>query len=221
MDFGYTLAYLDEGSIRRYREELLSTLIRYGYSKELSDLTLILEDTYRNTKKGEAKDIYEFWKTLLKNLEISGSSTLIQELTELRKRHLMTRFRLYDSAALVLSTLRKKYKLALVSNCFVGLSDYLKALNLTRFFDCIILSYEIGTMKPDRHIYFEALQRLRLRPKECIFVSDSISDLEGAKEVGIQAFLISRRENTTYCAKHPNFKPDFKCKHISEIIEFL
>jgi len=56
--------------------------------------------------------------------------------------------------------MKDKYKLALVSNCAIGLSDVLSALGLTRFFECIILSYQVGVRKPDEHIYLEALRGL-------------------------------------------------------------
>ena len=221
IDFGYTLAYLDEENVRRYREEIVSILEKYGYNKTLDDLVPVLDSTYRNTTKGEVKDICEFWKVLLRNLGIFERPTLIQELTKLRKHHMPTRFRLYDKVIPALSTLKKKYKLALVSNCFVGLSDVLRALNLTQLFDFIVLSYEAGVRKPDKRIYLEALQRLGHRPEECVFVSDAISDLEGAREVGLRTILIRQGKYTTYEAKDPNFKPDFQCKHISEITEYL
>jgi len=228
IDFGYTLAYLNEEDIKRYREELVSILRKYGYTKTLDDLVPILDSTYRSSTKGEVKDIYEFWEILLKNLGMRESPILVQELTELRKNHVPTRFRLYDNVVSVLSALRKKYKLALVSNCFVGLSDVLEALNLTHFFDCVVLSYEIGVKKPDKRIYLEALQRLKLRPEQCVFVSDSISDLEGAREVGLKTILIHQGKYPfsfaswrPQVAKDPNFKPDFQCKHISQIIQYL
>jgi putative hydrolase of the HAD superfamily len=220
-DFGYTLAYPDEENVTRYREKLVSILMKYGYNKTLDDFVPVLESTYRNATKGKMKDIYELWKVLLKNLGIPERSTLVQELTELRKNHVATRLRLYDNVILVLSTLKTKYKLALVSNCFVGLSDILRVLNLSRFFECIILSHEVGVMKPDRRIYVEALQRLKLRPEECVFVSDTISDLEGAREVGLGTILICQGEHTICNVKDPDFKPDFQLKHISQIMEYL
>jgi HAD superfamily hydrolase (TIGR01509 family) len=221
IDFGYTLAYLNEENVREYREELVSILNKYGYNVTLDDFVPILDNTYRRITRGEVKDICGFWKVLLENLGIRDTPTLIQELTELRKNHTPTRFRLYDDVISVLSALREKYKLALVSNCFVGLSDILKSLDLTRFFECIILSYEVSVMKPDRRIYLDALQRLKLRPEESVFVSDAISDLEGAREVGLKTMLIRQGKRTNQGAKDPNFKPDFQCKHISEIIDYL
>ena len=57
IDFGYTLAYLNEENVRRYREELVSILTEHGCNKTLGDLVPILDSTYRSTIKGEVKDI--------------------------------------------------------------------------------------------------------------------------------------------------------------------
>lgn len=221
IDFGHTLAYLNEDNVRSYREELVSLFTKYGFKGTLDDLSSVLDRTYRNSTEGEVKTVYELWKLILKNLGIPENSILIKELIRLRKHFVEARWRLYDKVFLVLSTLKKKYKLALVSNCFVGLYDVLKALDLTKFFEQIILSYEMGARKPDNSIYLEALQRLELRPEECVFVSDSISDLEGAREVGLKTVLVCQGDYTTYEAKDPSFKPDFQCKQISEIMEYL
>ena len=97
---------------------------------------------------------------------------------------------------------------------------------MIHFFECIVLSYEVGVRKPDKRIYVEALQRLKLRPEECVFVSDAISDLEGARKLGLKTILIRQREYPFSFvregkAKDANFEPDFKCKHISQIIKCL
>lgn len=221
VDFGYTLAYLNEENVRRHRGGLVSLLTRYGFKVTLDDLNSVLDSIYRNSTKGEVKTVYELWKVILMNLGIPENSILIKELIEFRDQFVATRWKLYDKASLVLSTLKKRYKLALVSNCFVGLSDVLRALNLTDFFDEIILSYEVGVTKPDRRIYLKTLERLRLKPEECVFVSDTISDLEGAREVGLKTILINQGEHSDYEAKDSSFKPDYQCKQISEIIEYL
>ena len=47
------------------------------------------------------------------------------------------------------------------------------------------------------------------------------SDLEGAREVGLKTILVRQGEHTTHNAKDPNFKPEFQCNKISEILNFL
>ena len=167
-------------NVRRYKEELVSILRKHGYNKTLDEFVSILDNTYRSTTKGEVKDIYGFWKVLSKNLGMRERPILLQELTELRKKYVPTRFRLYDNVISVLSALRKKYKLALVSNCFVGLSDILKALDLTRFFGCIILSYEVGVMKLDRRIYSETSPVITIKETAII---DEAAKLMAKKKV--------------------------------------
>lgn len=218
IDFGNTLAYVDD---RRYREEIISIFARYGHKKTLEYLTPLLYNAYRNIAKGEVKNINEFWKLFLKNLSIPENPVIVLELIKAWNRNAVNLFRLYNEAIPVLSALKKRYKLALVSNCSVGLYEILKAMGLTRFFKCIILSYKVGLRKPDKSIYLEALIKIKLSPEVCIFVSDEISDLEGAREVGLKTLLVHQGEHTTQKAKDPNFKPDFQCKHISEITKFL
>lgn len=221
IDFGDTLAHIDEDGEKRYEERLLSVIRRYGFQKNLENLASVLHNTYRSSHKGEMKDLQEFWELFLKYLGIPKKPALIKELEEIRNHHLATMFKLYEGVIPVLSTLQRKYKLALVSNCAIGTIDIMKALGLINFFDIITLSYEVKVRKPDRRIYLEALQGLMLEPNECIFVADEISDLEGAKEVGLNTLLVLQGSQTTHEAKDPNFKPDFKCNRISEITRFL
>ena len=78
IDFGYTLAYLNEENVRRYREELVSLITKYGFKGTLDDLSSVLDSTYRNSTEGEVKTVYELWKVILKKLSISENSSLIK-----------------------------------------------------------------------------------------------------------------------------------------------
>lgn len=220
-DFGDTLAYIDKKSNRRYTDGLLSILRKYGYQKDLVNLTSSLGKAYYDSSKGEMNNFREFWGALLMDSGMSREPALIRRLGEFRNRNYATIFKLYKGTIPVLSNLQKKYKLALVSNCAIGLSDIIRVLGLSSFFECIVLSYEVGVRKPDKRIYLEALQSVKLAPDECVFVSDEISDLEGAREVGLKTFLVRQGSHTTHEAKNPNFKPDFQCNHISEVTRSL
>jgi putative hydrolase of the HAD superfamily len=221
IDFGDTVGYIDHDENGRYERALLSIVRRYGYRKSLGELSSSLGKAYWKSNKGEIRDFQEFWEMFLKDLGVPKSPAVIENLQQHRIGHYSTIFKLYEGTISVLTILRRKYRLALVSNCAVGLSDVLQTLDLERFFECIVLSYEIGVRKPDRRIYLEALQRLKLRSDECIFVADEISDLEGAREVGLETMLVRQGPHTTHEAKNRNFKPNFECNSISEITRFL
>ncbi len=54
-------------------------------------------------------------------------------------------------------------------------------------FDWAILSYEVGSMKPDRAIYDAAIQRAGVAAHEIFFTDDRLENVEGARAVGIDA----------------------------------
>jgi HAD superfamily hydrolase (TIGR01509 family) len=221
IDFGDTLACIEENNARKYREGLLSILMKHGKLVDLNDLTLALESVYGRSSRGEVKDFKEFWGLVLSHLNTPAELALIRELDDFRSRNYATIFSLYEGAVRVLPILKRKYTLALVSNCSIGMRDVIRSLGISSFFKGVILSYEVGVRKPDRRIYIWALQSINLAPNDCVFVSDEISDLEGAREVGLKTLLVRQGSHTTHEAKDHDFAPDFQCDSISEITKLL
>jgi putative hydrolase of the HAD superfamily len=222
LDFGDTLAYIDRDGNTRYRRALHSILREHGFHGSLDGFSAAFDHAIRHSMKGELKTIRRFWGVLLDQLELHGTSTrLIDELENVRRASSGTVFQLYEGAHHVLKTLQQRYKLALVSNCAIGTSDEIETLGLARYFECIVLSYRVGVRKPDSRIYLEALQCLGLEPSACIFVADEISDLEGARALGLKTMLVRQGPYTYHEAEDPNFEPDCECDHIADITRFL
>jgi len=79
-------------------------------------------------------------------------------------------------------------KTAIISNCSSEEVKVLKESELYKYFDEVVLSYEVHMKKPDVCIYEETFKRLNLDANECLFVGDGGSnELEGAKNAGIKA----------------------------------
>ena len=57
--------------------------------------------------------------------------------------------------------------------------------------DSIISSMDIGTRKPDPKIYEAALQQLGLTPDQAVFVGHRVSELDGARAVGMQTIAFN------------------------------
>lgn len=222
LDLGDTLAYIDKEGNARYRRALLSILRQHGFRGTREGFSTAFDHAIRNSMKGELKTLRAFWARLLDRLEIRrASSAVIDELENVRVASAGTVFRLYEGAHEVLRALQKKYKLALVSNCAIGTSDEIETLGLAEYFQCIVLSYRVGVRKPGSRIYREALRCLGLDPAVCIFVADEISDLEGARALGLKTLLVRQGSHTYHEAEDHHFKPDFDCDHISDITKFL
>ncbi|HRV94607.1 MAG TPA: HAD family phosphatase [Anaerolineae bacterium] len=55
------------------------------------------------------------------------------------------------------------------------------------YFDGVVISSEVGLMKPDPKIYYLAADSVAVSPAEVLFIDDFIENVEGARQVGMQA----------------------------------
>ena len=55
------------------------------------------------------------------------------------------------------------------------------------YFDSIVLSSDVGLMKPDVRIYELSASQLGVEPAECVFVDDLQKNVDGAINAGMQA----------------------------------
>jgi putative hydrolase of the HAD superfamily len=60
---------------------------------------------------------------------------------------------------------------------------------VSNLFENTVLSFQLGSMKPDAPIYLEAIRRTELAPEEIFFVDDRPENVEGARRLGIDAVL--------------------------------
>ncbi len=87
-------------------------------------------------------------------------------------------------------TLRPAYKVALLSNVGRGVIDRLfTSSELTELFDVVVLSSEVGMIKPDGDIYRFTAERLEVAESECVMIDDLAVNIEGAKSVGMQGIV--------------------------------
>ncbi len=80
-------------------------------------------------------------------------------------------------------------KIGLITNGSVRMqSRKLQSLDLSRWFDTILISDAEGICKPDRRIFHRALERLDTNPAQSVFVGDHPDvDVAGARAAGMQA----------------------------------
>jgi HAD superfamily hydrolase (TIGR01549 family) len=103
-------------------------------------------------------------------------------------------FSLYDDALPTLELLREHgLKIGLVSNGARDLDEFVADHRLD--VDAAVGSRRHGRTKPHPSIFRAVLERLEVEPEEAAMVGDSPEDdIEGAKALGIKAFLLDREE---------------------------
>ncbi len=122
---------------------------------------------------------------------------------------------LYPESEEVLQDLKsKEYRLGLLSNGSFHTKNVLDSAGISLYFNAVIISYQVGYVKPDGRIYREMLRRLDSRPEETMMVGDRIvDDVEGARTVGIRPVLLDRNN------KYPDY-PN-KITSLRELERFL
>ena len=84
--------------------------------------------------------------------------------------------------------IRDTYKTGLLSNAFSDLRGVVTDLwKFADAFDEMIISAEVGFVKPDPRIYHLALERLGVSPQEAVFIDDYLKNVEGARAVSMKA----------------------------------
>jgi epoxide hydrolase-like predicted phosphatase len=94
----------------------------------------------------------------------------------------------------LIRSLRGKYKTGLISNAWNDLRDFIQKEKFDDAFDTMIISAEVGVMKPDAKIFKIALDRLKVPAKEAMFVDDFVENIEGCEKVGMKGMLFQDAE---------------------------
>lgn len=123
---------------------------------------------------------------------------LAMEMSALFLAQTNAHFRLLPDAREVVAYLAGKYALTVVSNGFAEVQHYkLEKSGLLPCFRHVVLSEEVGALKPGARIFEVAMEMNRrelpnLEKEEVVMVGDSWgSDIEGAMNAGIDAVWIS------------------------------
>lgn len=125
-------------------------------------------------------------------------ANLVRRDAELSRTHI----RLYDDTVPFLNWLRSSGVLtALVSNCEESTRGRLAYLGLIPLVDAVILSCEVGSVKPFPEIYATALDELGVAAVDAVFIDDQPTFCVGAEAAGIRPIRIVRGEVDGYASR--------------------
>jgi YjjG family noncanonical pyrimidine nucleotidase len=115
-----------------------------------------------------------------------------------RREHQNNR-RLVDGARELLDALQGRVRLGIVTNnSVVEQMEKLRALDIGRYFDTLVMSEDAGFAKPDKRIFDLALERMGATAHETVMIGDSFSaDIEGARNANIPALWFNRKLHQT------------------------
>jgi len=84
---------------------------------------------------------------------------------------------------------RNRFHLGLISNAWSGLRAFLEREKIVDLFDTIIISAEVGVVKPEAQIFNIALEQAGVRAGEAVLVDDMPANIEASEKVGMKGLL--------------------------------
>lgn len=138
-------------------------------------------ESWRQAQTGHLS-LQDYWASVARQLQLS--ETQVHQLAE----DFYSGDHLDSDLIHYISLLRAEgYPVALLSNDSPALADRLRNLGIDPLFDPIIISGNIGVMKPDPRAYRAVLDALNRPAQETIFIDDMPANVEGAAALGIHA----------------------------------
>ncbi|UCH80265.1 MAG: HAD family phosphatase [Nitrospiraceae bacterium] len=87
----------------------------------------------------------------------------------------------------LIERLKPDYRLGLLSNTNEWDYTYeIENIRVFPLFDTVTVSYRVKAMKPDKEIYLDALNKLDLKPEECIYIDDIREYTDAACSMGFR-----------------------------------
>lgn len=140
----------------------------------------------------------EYFHDILKRVDIGFSSRNefwdeTAEACNLTREQLDTELNHLDELDMELlnyiADLKKRgLKTGMLSNVGRGFIDRMFShLNITDYFDDLVLSGEVGFTKPDREIFEMSAEHLGVKTSDCVFTDDRKKFCEAAIQTGMQA----------------------------------
>ena len=114
----------------------------------------------------------------------------IESLIAVHDEHFVKLIDAPDYLDALLSNLHRRYRLALVSNypCGRSIRGSLQRTGIARHMDAIVISGEVGYVKPHPLPFQTVVEQLGVGPGEIVFVGDNwLGDVQGAKRLGMYA----------------------------------
>lgn len=83
------------------------------------------------------------------------------------------------------------YKVYALSNTHIPVYEYVKSLEIGKYFDGFLISAEEKMMKPNKEIYYRLFEKFNLVPQECFFIDDGEKNIVSARKCGMEGYIFN------------------------------
>lgn len=155
----------------------------------------------------------------------SATAAEVEALVETRYTAFVEAIAVEDATHRVLGSLAARYRLGLLSNypCGRSIRGSLAATGIERHLATVVVSGDLGFVKPHPATYAAILAALDVPPAQVVFVGDNwLADVQGAKRAGMSVVQMCRWVAPEHFEPQPDdFAPDATIGHLNELVPLL
>lgn len=213
-----TLIDWESGILSAFKPVLKKHKIKIG-NKQILELYAELES---KAEKGK----YKIYKNVLKEVMRGISKRLGFRLSSVELNCLvdsLKNWKPFPDTVKALQKLKKKFKLAIISNIDDDLFAY-SAKHLKVKFDYIITAKQVKSYKPSLNNFKVAIERIGVSSKEILHVAQSIyHDIIPAKKVSLSTVWVNRRKGRKGFGATPpaRSKPDLEVPNLKTLASVI
>ena len=196
-DVGYTLDAPASGNWMFTNQflELAGEKLKKKSKEEISKafdagLRYLTDNHLVTTVDAEIRQFHEFYSIISDHLDLGLSDENLNQIARDRACN-MKNYIPYPGIEDVLGTLSKTHKLGIISDTWPSIEQQLEYIGAAPYLSFTTFSCFLGTFKPDRRMYLDALNKCGVPAHETVFIDDSVRNLDGAAAMGITPILIA------------------------------
>lgn len=128
-----------------------------------------------------------------------------------------------DAVPVLRAIRRLGLRTAIVSDCWYELPAFLPHLPIAALLDARVYSFDVGRCKPHPALYRVACRRLRVHPRNCLYVGDGGGrELSGARALGMTAVRLAAADLDEHLAYESESGWDgLTVRRLAELIPLL
>lgn len=223
-DYGNTLIEFGPGQVEACDRALSQALESMFGRHDFARLQEIQHRERRSPYEGEFKEneLAGTTRQLVRTLfETDASDDQIVELLEVRFNVMVSSITVDPAVPQLLDRLSQRFRLGLISNypCSRSINHSLAEHGLDRWFETVVVSADVGHVKPHPRLFELAVSSMNVRPEAALYIGDNwLGDIQGAKRFGMKAAWIRQYIPYEDFPENPgDHQPDLVVSHLSEL----